>query len=129
MKDYMIIAKVNDIDYLTKISAESEYQAEHLILDKGVCGKHTYGVTNCMAYTSETMKYDTFRYNALSANPISLEALMEIIEKRNAEIIEAGRLEDRVREIKREMKRLQDELDNIYAAAPTEYIKDIYFNK
>ena len=129
MKDYMVIARVNDTDYFTKVSAESEYQAEHLILDKGVCGRHTYGVTNCMAYTNETMKYDQFRYNALSATPISLESLFEIIEKRNNEILEVDRLEDRVREIKREMKRLQDELDNIYATAPTEYIKGLYFNK
>ena len=125
MKDYMVIARVNDIDYLTKVSAESEYQAEHLILDKGVCGRHTYGVTNCMAYTNETMKYDTFIYNALSANPISLDDLIEIIEKRNAEILEADRLEDRVRDIKREMKRLQDELDNIYATTPSEYLKEL----
>ena len=42
MKNYMVIARIKGVDYLTKVEAESEYNAEHKILDLGICGKHDY---------------------------------------------------------------------------------------
>ena len=110
MKWYMVIAQVNGRDFLTKVQANSLMGAEHIILDRGVCGKHTYGVTACTAYDESTMKYDTFYMNALNANPIDLGMLVEIIEKRNAEIIAKDEAEKRIEEIEKQMKQLQDEL-------------------
>ena len=110
MNRYMIIATVNDKDYLTKVNAESAYAAEHLILDLSICGHHTYGVTACMAYSDKEMNCDTFIYNALDAEPIGLDALTEIIEQRNAEIQKRDAAEDRIRDIERTMKNLQEEL-------------------
>lgn len=110
MKAYMIIATVNEIDYLAKLNAESESAAENAVLNLSVCGKHTYGVTACMAYDADAMKYDTFVYRAINANPVSFDMLKEIIEKRNAEIREKDAAEKRISQIEKEMKALQEEL-------------------
>lgn len=115
MKAYMIIATVNGTDYLTKVNAESESGAEHTILDLSVCGKHTYCVTACIAYDDKAMKYDTFRYSALAAEPISFEALKEIIAARKAEILEKDAAERRINEIEQSMKELQKELEQAKA--------------
>lgn len=108
---YMIIAEVNGKDYLTKVIAESAGNAEHMILDLSICGKHTYGVTACMAFDSELMKTDTFVYSAIDAEPISFEALKEIIDKRNAEIKRKDEAEDAIEAIKKQMKDLQERLE------------------
>lgn len=105
----MVIARVNGIDYLAKVIAQSEYGAEHLVLDKGICGKHSYGVENCVAYDEEAMKTDTFIWNALNANPIGYDDLLKTIEKRNEEIIKRDEAENRMREIEKQMKALQEE--------------------
>ena len=111
MKWYMVIAQVNGRDFLTKVQANSMMGAEHVILDRGVCGKHTYGVTACTAYDESTMKYDTFYMNAIKAETIDFGMLVEIIEKRNAEIIAKDEAEKRIEEIEKQMKQLQDELE------------------
>ena len=116
MKPYMIICTVNGIDYLTKVNANSEYGAEHTILDLAYCGKHTYGVTACMAYGIDAMKYDIFRCNAMDANPVSLESLKEIISVRNAEIRKKDEAEDRIRQIEKQIKELEEELKAVKAA-------------
>jgi len=110
MASFMIIATINNSNYLTKVNAESASGAEHMILDLSVCGRHTYGVTACMAYCNEDMKYDQFIYSALDASPISFDALKELIEKRNAEIMERDAAEERIRMIEENMKNLQEEL-------------------
>ena len=43
MKSFYIIARVDGMDYLTKVSAETALSAEHMILDAGICGKHEFG--------------------------------------------------------------------------------------
>ena len=115
MKAYMIIVTVNGVDYLTKVNAESESSVEHAVLNLSVCGKHTYGVTACMAYDTNAMKYDTFVYHAIGANPVSFDALKEIIEKRNAEIREKDMAEEAVRTIEKQMKDLQKQLEEAKA--------------
>lgn len=107
----MIIAKVNGVDYLTRVNAESESSAEHMILDLSVCGKHDYSVTACMAYDDKAMKTDTFVYNALNALPTGFNALVDLIEKRNAEILEKDAAEEKIRTIEKQMKELQKELE------------------
>lgn len=115
MTAYMIIATVNGNDYLTKVSAESESGAEHAVLDLSVSGRHEYAVTACMAYDTKAMKYDTFVYHAIGATPISFEALKEIIEKKNAEILEKDAAERRIAEIEKEMQNLKKELEEAKA--------------
>lgn len=110
MKNYMIIAKVNGNDYLTKVSAESESGAEHAVLDLSVSGRHEYAVTACMAYDTAAMKDDTFVYHAIEAIPISFAELKAIIEKRNAEIREKDAAEERIKAIEKQMKDLQNQL-------------------
>lgn len=115
MKVYMIIARVNAMDYLTRVYADSDGGAEHKVLDLGICGKHTYGVTNCIAYDETTMKYDQFIYNALNAQPISFDNLKEIIERRNDEIRKSDEAEERIKEIENQIKALQMELESTRA--------------
>lgn len=109
----MVIARVGDVDYLVNIEAESLYLAEHKILDLGVCGKHTYGVTACTAYDAETMKTDTFVFFALYAKTISVEELFDIIDRRNEEIARKDEAEDRIEEIKDTIDKLQKELEDM----------------
>ena len=111
MKFYFVIAQVNGKDFLTKVQANSILDAERLILDKSVCGIHTYGVTACTAYDESTMKYETFYMNALKAELIGFEMLVDIIEKRNAEIIAKDKAEKRIKEIEKQIKHLQNELE------------------
>ena len=111
MKAYMIIATVNGIDYLTKLNAESENSAEHAVLNLSICGRHTYGVTACMAYDDKSMKYDHFIYSALQAKAFSFDELKKLIEKRNAEIREKDEAEDRIAQIEMQMKQLSEELE------------------
>lgn len=112
---YIVIAAVNNIYYLTKIGAESLSAAEHAILDLSVCGKHTYGVTACSAYSAVEMKSDAFIGHALSANPVSFDELKEIIKKRNAEILEKDAAEEKISMIEKQMKKLQKELEEAKA--------------
>lgn len=110
MKAYMIIAEVNGTAYLTKVHAESESSAEHAALDLGICGKHAYGVTGCMAFDEDAMKYDTFIYAALHSTPVGFDDLKKIVEKRNAEIREKDEAEERIYQIEKQMKKLEEEL-------------------
>lgn len=113
MKKFMIIAKVNGIDYLTKVEAETAAGAEHKILDLSYCGKHDYGVTACMAYDADAMKTDTFICNAIHAEPVSCEALIVIIDKRNRELERLDEAERRLAEIDKQMKALEEERNGL----------------
>ena len=115
MKDFMIIANVNGIDYLTKVQATSNSMAEHTVLDLSYCGRHDYGVTACMAYDAAAMRTDCFIMNALAATPVDFEKLTQIIEARNAEIREHDEAEKRVKQIEKQMKALEKELANAKA--------------
>lgn len=117
MKSFYIIAKVAGTQYMTKISADSAYMAEHMILDEAICGKHEYGCDACMAYDANTMKTDAFIGAALHAEPVSLCELMEKIEKNNARIKAKDDAENAyilkqkmVEEIRRQMEIAEKEL-------------------
>lgn len=104
---YMVIAYVDGTSYLTRVSADSAMQAEHIILDAGVCGQYDdYTVNSAHAFDRETMRTDTFIGEALDALPVSLEELDEIVEARNATIREQDKARDT---IAREMK-IRDDL-------------------
>lgn len=113
LTNYIVIARVDNVDYLVNIEAESLYQAEHKILDLSVCGKHTYGVTACMAYDAETMKTDTFVFNALYAKTVRAEELFDIIDRKNEEIAKKDEAEDRIKEIEDTMGKLRKELEDM----------------
>lgn len=113
MKAYMVIAKVNGIDYLTKVNAESESGAEHVILDLGYCGRHAYGVEACQAFDVDMMKTECFRYAAIAAEPVSFLALKEIVDLRNDFIKQKDETEDKIRETKRQIEVLQKQLEQL----------------
>lgn len=111
MKAYMVIARVNGIDYLTKVHSESESGAEHVILDLAYCGRHAYGVEACQAFDVDMMETECFRYAAIDANPISFLALKEIIALRNDLIKQKDETEDKIRETKNQIEVLQKQLE------------------
>lgn len=113
MNTYYVIAQVKDTNYLVKVKAESLLSAERCILDMGYTGKHTYGVTASMAFDKKSMKTDTFIYNALEAEPITGEELTKIIELRNEEIRKVDEKENRINELKRDIKTMTEELDRL----------------
>ncbi len=111
MNNYMIIARIKGVDYLTKVEAESEMSAEHKILGLGICGKHEYGVECCMAYDYDMMSTETFRSHALNSEPISLEALTAKIEVRNKEIKKRDNAEKEIERIQKQIKELEKQLE------------------
>lgn len=111
MKAYMIIATVNEKEYLTKVLASSESGAELVILNRSACGRHTYGVTACQAFDVDMMKTDHFRWSAIKADPVSLTELEKIIEARNAEIKAMDAAEDLIRENEKKIKELQNQIE------------------
>lgn len=108
---YMVIAKVRNDYFMTKVEASSQCSAEHFVLDMGHCGHHEYGVEAATAYDAKAMKTDSFIGMALSADPVSLMTLAEIIETNNARIKAKDKAEDRIREIEKQMKTLAEELE------------------
>ncbi len=111
MKNYMVIARIKGVDYLSKVEAESVMSAEHKILDLGICGKHEYGVECCMAYDYDMMSTETFRLHALKCFPISIEGLANVIMERNAEIKKKDNAEKRITEIEKQIEQLKIELE------------------
>ena len=108
---YIVIVRVANKEYLTKVEAQSLLSAEHLILDEGVCTRFGYGVEGAMAYDAKTMKTDTFIGNALSAEPISHIDLVDIIHRNNEYLKEKVVAHERVVEIEKMMKKLTEELE------------------
>lgn len=106
---YMVIARVNGVDYLTRIEADSNIQAEHLILDEGICGRHDYGVSACTAYNSVDMKTDYFISAALNADRmVDLDTLFDIIDKNNDRIRRADQREKTGEEIEKLRNRIHE---------------------
>lgn len=120
MKNFYVVARVNGVEYLTKVSAETACMAEHMFLDAGICGKHEYGCDACMAYDAKAMKTDAFIGAALHSEPISLNELMQKIEQNNSRIKAKDAAEEeyniqqkRVEEIKKQL----DEAEKALIAA------------
>ena len=113
MNNYFVIADVNSKSYIVKINAEGLGSAEHKILDLGYCGKQTYGVTGAMAFDSKGMKTDIFINSALSAETVSYEDFVCIVAARNDEIMKADAKEKRIEELKKQIKSMSDELNEL----------------
>lgn len=87
MNTYYCIAKVNKINYLTKIEADG-----------------------CQAYDYKAMTTETFRSEAIIANPIGYFDLVDIIETVNEEIRKEDEKEKRIDEIEKQLRKLSEEL-------------------
>lgn len=111
MENYMIIANVGGVCYMTKVEAISAIAAEHKILNLGICGKREYGVDGCTAYDYKAMRTETFISNALMSKPVSLDVLTVKIEVRNAEIRQRDYAEKRITEIEKKIEQLKVELE------------------
>lgn len=117
---YMIIARVDGLDYLTNVEADSMSNAEHMILDRAICGKHEYGVDAAQAFDAKAMKTDCFIGSAMSAEPISSYELFEIIERHNENIREKDAAEETIRKNEKlltEMRSKIAEIENEIAQA------------
>lgn len=112
MKDFMVIARVGGVDYLTKVSANRNAGAEHEVLDKGICTRYGYGVTSCIAFDADTMKTDTFIGAALGAQPIAFDDLCKIIDEVNAKLAAKDAAERRLKEIEKQIEALRAEAAN-----------------
>ena len=110
--EYIVIARVNKIAYMVSVEAESNYQAEHLILDMGYCGRHEYGVETAQAFDRKTMKTDCFIAMALASKTVSQVEIMDIIERNNKRIELHDLAEKRVAELEHQMKLLSKDLEN-----------------
>lgn len=110
--EFMIIATVDNVNYMTKITADSALAAEHSVLDKGVCGKHTYGVTSCQAFDVEMMNTDCFRYTAIKSEVVSFSELCDIIAMRNEEIILEDTAEDIIKSNEKKIRELQEQIED-----------------
>lgn len=111
MNNYIVIAQVMNDFYLTRVHAESACEAEHKVLDLGICGRHEYGVVGAIAYDQKTMKTDSFVANALKAHPVGQAELYDIIEANNERIRQKDKAESRIAEIEKQMKTLAEELE------------------
>lgn len=111
MSNFYIIAKVNANEYLTKVQADSAYEAEHMFLDRGVCGIHEYGCEACMAYDAKAMKTDAFIGAAMWAWPVSVADLMKAIDTNNERIIKKDAAEEEIRKAEKAIRMLQAQIE------------------
>lgn len=107
---YMVIAKVDGTDYLTKVEANTLLGAEHAILDEGICTRFGYGVDGAQAFGPAEMKTECFAGRALSAEPIQGEALTEIIRNHNSELKRKVEAYDKAEATQKKMEALEKEL-------------------
>lgn len=111
-ENFLVVAKVKGSNYLVNVTANSLLDAEHAILDMGVCGKHCYSVQSAHAFDIKTMKTDVFIMSAISCSTVSFVEISDIIIKRNSEILAADKAEENISAIKNKIKLLQAELDS-----------------
>lgn len=108
----------HDETLLTKVIADSNSSAEHMILDLGISGKHHYGVEACCAYDVDECNTDCFIGAMIHSDTISFSDLAVLIEDANARIayedmMEAEIVKQRalIADIKRRIESLQEELE------------------
>lgn len=117
---FFVIAEIRSKSYITAVDEESNGGAEHRVLDAGICGRHEYGVDSAFAFDMDELQTDTFSGMARHAEPISLPALMVIIQQNNNRIREQDAAERRKEEIKKELAKLTAELAELEALETVE---------
>lgn len=111
MNDYMVMARVNGTDYITKVHARSLSHAEHIILDQAYCGKSCYGVEACIAFGADEMKTDTFIGDCLGAEPVDYNTLSETIHEYNEFIKREERRAAEIADIENQITQLAERLN------------------
>ena len=108
----------HDDTFITKVIAESNSSAEHMIIDLGISGKHHYGVEACCAYGNDNCNTDCFIGALIHSEPINFDDLVVLIEDANARIayedmLEAEIVKQRalIADIKRRIESLKEELE------------------
>lgn len=109
----MVAATVNGVNYLTKVSAGSLREAEHLILEWSYYGQHEWSVQACLAFDREQMRTDTFIGAALKSTLIELKDLCAVIEERNKELRERDEAERKAESLRKQIAELQEQLDEV----------------
>lgn len=107
MNKYLVVAIVAGKNYLVNVEATSNYKAEHEILDRGVCGRHSYGVEGAQAFGKDELNSDTFKWMALNSKTVSMTELMEIINANNSNIILRDYEEKVIEESEKKIEELQ----------------------
>lgn len=109
MQKYVVVASVAHRLYATTLEARSLYDAEHRILDHGICWRDAYGVEAAMAFEIADLKSDVFIGMMQGAEMIGLDLLYEIIAKNNHRIHALMRATDRVNRLEKEIRKLTEE--------------------
>ena len=114
-QNFMVIAAVAGDIYLTKVQAESDGGAEHVVLDLDRSVKFGKAiVTSCQAFSVKEIATECFAWMAISAEPIGFGRLKGIIEAESlAAEQEAREQVARLAGLREEMKRLKDEIGRI----------------
>lgn len=112
IQKYIVIARVNNVAYMVNLDADSHLRAEHAILDLGYCGRHEYGVETAQAFDYKDMKTDTFIAMALASKTVSRQEIIDIVTERNRQIATKEKAEERISQIKKQMKQLSEELED-----------------
>ena len=109
----------HDDTLLTKVIADSNSAAEHMILNLGISGKHHYGVEACCAYDVDACKTDCFIGALIHSEPIKFDDLAVLIEDANERIAYEDMMEKDIEkqraliaDIKRRIESLQEELED-----------------
>ena len=110
MRNFLVCFGCNGHDYLTRVTAVTLAGAEHVILDMGVTGKHTCGVSYSQAFDGEGIKTDTFVGLAISASPVTLDDARKIIERFNAVIRLQDAREKRIADLTAQINAMENEL-------------------
>lgn len=107
---FHVIVELGNHSYYSQVEAESNAGAEHMIIDKGYCGRHGYGVNACLAFSCKDIDTDTFCCCLCTSKPVSLPELYALIAERNAELASQDRAEKRIEELEDQIKDLTAEL-------------------
>lgn len=111
MKNYMVHIRINNAEYMTKIIANSNSEAEHYFLDKSYSGRHTYSVEGCQAFAPDELKTDFFIGTLLNSILISSSEICTIISDRNEELRNSDRAEKLISDNKKRIAELQKEIE------------------
>lgn len=111
INNYMVMARVNGTDYITKVQASNLSHAEHIILDQSYCGKSRNGVEACIAFGADDMKTDAFVGACLGAEPVDYNVLSETIHEYNEFIKYEERRTAEIADIEEQINQLTERLN------------------
>lgn len=117
LKNFLVCFGCNGHDYLTRVSAFSLADAEHIILDMSIGGKHICSVGYAQAFDFESIQTDTFAAMALSSTLISIDTAKKIIEDCNNFIHAQEARENRISELTAQIDAMQNELSTLRSAS------------